>query len=1025
MFCPICNSNNSDSARVCAACGTALKAASQHQNGARQSAAASPFAAAEEGALGAGTVLGDIYHIERVLGQGGFGITYGCRDERLQREVAVKEFFPFGCLRHHNTVQPSRALAPAAYNTAKTRFLDEARTLARFKHPGIVDVYTAFEENNTAYMVMEYLEGRGLDDVMRERGGRLPEEEAIAYIERAGDALGAVHQAGLLHRDLKPENIMLCADGRIMLIDFGTARESAGGVQGHTVVVTPGYAPLEQYAQQAKRGAYTDVYGLAATLYHLLTGEVPAAASDRAMGVELKSVRALNPHISPTVARAIEAALQIETAKRPQSVREFLDLLTDTAWLDTDSMSQSIPAAQVAAWDAAYLAPGFGTTSAFDNNAFDDYVNLIQARERLLRSATSDPQFLDYLATQPAAPPLAPPLANPLASLSPLNVSPNALATTPPNNPPAPTYTLPLSALPASPTASSDPQHRSKRRSPATLIGIGLFLLIIAGYLIFHLRSGNPQMISTGPAVTVGGNIYPLPVPQPIRRPASTLQLPNGMPRIAPAATGGVMLPHRAVQIVGWRRAALSYTFSPDASLLASAISRTVYLWDVRTAWLKRTLTVSKGQVFAIAFSPDGKLLASGANDNTVRLWNVATGRFKRMLHTPPPGGGHALCFSPDSKTIAVGGRGQDTTTETEQQLGLWSVATGAPLRQFRLIVPPGSSSDVEVHSVAFSPDGKLLAAAGDFRKNTVRAWNTHTGSLLWMQKPSGTGWFTALAFSPDGKILAGAPNTQVLLWDARTGQQQALEEKGANAYTVDWLAFSRDGRFLANRGEPSNNIHLWDAQNWTWRRTLTERSNRWRDTDTAAFTPDGRSLIGLHSYDGTLLTWRISGVPGSVKSGRPAAMRPAQPSTSHVPVTAPGSTPPGISITPPAELLSRYEAWKQAHAASKADSLIEFYAPEARFGGMFAGFDSRRFHQFLKDNAGRNWSAVTDAAPPKAFLKNGRITLVLNLDYQRGWDMEQAGGVRRLVWENRGGQWLIVEDDLPPYSRETAKTLG
>jgi serine/threonine protein kinase len=267
-----------------------------------------------------------------VLGQGGFGITYRGADVRLQRPVAIKECFPSGCVRQRTTVIPAGRQTAATYADTKQKFLQEGQTLAQFDHVGIVHVFASFEENNTAYMVMEYLPGQTLAEVLHERGGRLRETEAVGYMAQICQALEVVHRAGVLHRDIKPENVMLCTDGRVVLMDFGTAREyAAGQTQSQSVALTPGYAPLEQYAYQAQRGPYTDVYALAATLYHLLTGEVPVAAPDRAVGVALPEVRQLHPHVSEAAAQAVKRGMEMQIAQRPQSVGTFVDLLKGSA----------------------------------------------------------------------------------------------------------------------------------------------------------------------------------------------------------------------------------------------------------------------------------------------------------------------------------------------------------------------------------------------------------------------------------------------------------------------------------------------------------------------------------------------------------------------------------------------------------------------------------------------------------------------------------------------------------------------
>jgi serine/threonine protein kinase len=273
-------------------------------------------------------LFGGKYSVGKVLGQGGFGITYMGADTVLSRPVAIKELFPEGCQRNGTTVQPTR-IPPSDFSSMKQKFLDEARLLASLNHPGIVKVYDFFEENNTAYMVMEYLRGKSLAKLVEERGGALSEQEAVGYILKVCEALDVVHKAGYLHRDIKPENIIVCGDGRVVLVDFGAARSFMAGRTGRmTVILTPGFAPLEQYAEQAKRGAYTDIYALGATLYYLLTGQVPVSAADRLSGVELRGVREINGRVSRQVEEAVMKAMAMKVEERPQSVEEFVKLLT-------------------------------------------------------------------------------------------------------------------------------------------------------------------------------------------------------------------------------------------------------------------------------------------------------------------------------------------------------------------------------------------------------------------------------------------------------------------------------------------------------------------------------------------------------------------------------------------------------------------------------------------------------------------------------------------------------------------------
>ena len=316
MRCVVCNSENPNSAVSCSCCGSPL----------RPETALTP-------ALPVGTRLqGGLYSIGKVLGQGGFGITYLGSDTGLKRAVAIKEFFPQvqGCSRYGTTVQPGGMITPMCYRQEKNKFLTEGQRLAQFQHPSIVRVFSLFEENNTAYMVMEFLRGKTLLDIVEE-DGRLEERDAVAYIVRIAEALDVIHGLKLLHRDIKPENIIITEEGRAVLVDFGTAREfAAGRTRRMTTTLTPGYAPLEQYGQRARFGVFTDIYALGATLYHLLTGEMPIQATDRATGVELPALKAINPKVSRNVSDAVMWALEMRVEKRPQSVRDFLMTMRGT-----------------------------------------------------------------------------------------------------------------------------------------------------------------------------------------------------------------------------------------------------------------------------------------------------------------------------------------------------------------------------------------------------------------------------------------------------------------------------------------------------------------------------------------------------------------------------------------------------------------------------------------------------------------------------------------------------------------------
>lgn len=272
------------------------------------------------------TLQGGRYEIHRKLGRGGFGITYAATDRRLHREVAIKELC-FGAA----TRVGGRLVPPAheaeLFASAKERFLREAAVLARFSHPNVVRIYEVFEEAGTAYLVMELLDGKTLHQLVTQRGA-LPEHKVLEIAGRCGEALSVLHAAGVLHRDLNPSNVVLTPDGRVVLIDFGLAREFADdATTPMTRIVTPGYAAPEQYEHSGRLGPTTDVFGLAATLYCALTGRAPVPIGGRGRGSAFVAPRLLTSTVSKFVSDAVLDGLELDAAHRPRTIDEFLGRL--------------------------------------------------------------------------------------------------------------------------------------------------------------------------------------------------------------------------------------------------------------------------------------------------------------------------------------------------------------------------------------------------------------------------------------------------------------------------------------------------------------------------------------------------------------------------------------------------------------------------------------------------------------------------------------------------------------------------
>ena len=283
--------------------------------------------------LKAGQTIGR-YEIVSVLGQGGFGITYRARDVQLGREVAIKEYLPsaLAVRQDGSTVLPRTTKMADDFGWGRDRFVTEGRTLASLHRvPAIVQVFDFLEANGTAYIVMELLSGATLEDRIN-TGGRLKPEEVDRILWPLLDGLEQVHSAGFLHRDIKPANILLDAAGNPTLIDFGASRAAmVGRTAAMTAIFTPGYAAAEQMTS-AKQGPWTDIYGLAATIYHAIAGKAPPNAFDRMLDDGYEPLGKLAPAgFSPGVLAGVDAGLTVAARDRPQSIAGWRPILGMTA----------------------------------------------------------------------------------------------------------------------------------------------------------------------------------------------------------------------------------------------------------------------------------------------------------------------------------------------------------------------------------------------------------------------------------------------------------------------------------------------------------------------------------------------------------------------------------------------------------------------------------------------------------------------------------------------------------------------
>ncbi|OYW33696.1 MAG: hypothetical protein B7Z51_00850, partial [Methyloversatilis sp. 12-65-5] len=290
-----------------------------------------PTANASPGALPAGWALNE-YRIESLLGGGGFGLTYLAHDTLLDCKVAIKEFLPtdIAIRGDGQRVLPRSGPAVEMFEQGLRRFLDESRALANFRHPHIVRVSRFFEANGSAYMVMDYERGRPLNQWVRERGARIDRATLLAIVRPLLEGLQVIHDGGFLHRDIKPPNICIRDDGTPVLLDFGAARRYHDTEHTLTAIVTPGFAPFEQYHSHGNQGPWTDIYSLSAVMYWLVTGQRPVESAARIQNDPLIPASRLADAsvFGASLLRAIDWGLEPHDSKRPRSIADFRRVFT-------------------------------------------------------------------------------------------------------------------------------------------------------------------------------------------------------------------------------------------------------------------------------------------------------------------------------------------------------------------------------------------------------------------------------------------------------------------------------------------------------------------------------------------------------------------------------------------------------------------------------------------------------------------------------------------------------------------------
>ena len=753
-------------------------------------------------ALPAGTELVGDYRIERVLGAGGFGITYLAKEHSLARDVTIKEYFPgdFAARKGSRKAVPRSQDCAGDYEWGLERFIAEAQILARFDHPNIVRVFRYFRANNTGYMVLQFEEGQSLKSWLQKLGRAPRQHELDKILAPVLDALEVIHAANYLHRDIAPDNIIIRRDGSPVLIDFGSARGDIAR-QSRTVsaLVKPGYSPYEQYAETgSQQGPWSDIYALAATLYQAVTGKRPPDAPSRIVKDELAPAReAAISSYRPSFLAAIDEALALDIDKRPQSIAEWRGPLLASEPRKTRWLQRSKAKA--------------GET---------------EENEQVAKPVVGGP-LAEAVPPPPDAPGAKGGLLDDIERLKQKSVSKGEAA----RKPSSATAQARSSGASASRKEDQQAPNTPSRYEAAPAPGVREgFLLAIQqarewlSIFRFDLkgalrRSWRPLafklIVGVGVATLAVGlqqELSSLPVPD-----RSVVETESLSPRQLAGHMGGT----RAV------------AFTEDGRWIVTAgADQTLRIWENATGDLLRTIELGGSPVTALAVR--GQRALTGHLDGTLQLWNLPEGEKVAQVQRNGASVWSVAFMGEPDKFLA---------SSHDWAVSVWDIRAGqAPVISI-------DAHENAVQAVSYSPRGMLASGGAD---RLVKLWDASTGELLRTYRGH-RDFVSAVAFSPDGTLLASASHDgQIRLW--LTSSHRLYRTLSRGGEKVDALAFSPAGNLLA-AASPEGRVRVWQFRRGQLVRSLGDGIAGFRSV---AFSPDGRWLAAA-SDSGAVRLWSMS----------------------------------------------------------------------------------------------------------------------------------------------------------------------
>jgi WD40 repeat protein/serine/threonine protein kinase len=796
-------------------------------------------------ALQNGTELAGDYRIERVLGAGGFGITYLADELALNRSVTIKEYFPsdFAARSDGSEAAPRSEQCAGDYRWGLDRFIEEAQTLAKFTHPNIVRVYRYFRANNTGYMVLHFEEGQSLKAWLKGLGRAPRQKELDQIVAPLLDALDSIHRSDFLHRDIAPDNIIIRKDGQPVLIDFGSARgEIAAHSRTVSALVKPGYSPYEQYAEtSSQQGAWTDIYALAATLYHATTGKRPPDAPSRMIRDDYVPAReaAVGAYRAGFL-KAIDKALALNIQARPRSVGEWRGQLlapdpvpeaaagsaVGAGWFSRTlgKRAERVEAAAKSDHGAAEIDPGSNTPPPPDapgpQGQILDFVDNLQkrntAKTQAVAAADADrrPVSTVKIDTPPPAP-FSFFKRTPPAPMSPTAAELSKVQATPPLKVAAlkqRSQPSPVARPVAGPRVLARAEPRTpprpktgwwiKTRNVRGLAFKGLIALGVASGVIAMQNKmpefGRQTRTATGSVGTLASaaNLLPLTVVPAHNAPAvHVLYTKDGRSVLSAGQDGTLKI---------WSAPAFNMQHSivlddgPATSLatfgnkaLTSHANGRVVLWDVAIGRRVGSFKRNDAEVWSVSFLDSETRFAAASHDWKVAIWDTTANEPVHIIEAHD-NAVQAVSFAntPRGPMIATGG--------ADKSVKLWKGDSFESVRRYK------GHSDF-VSTLAIRPDGSSLASAG--LDGNIRIWSTKSQSTL-RRLYGHKGRVGGLAFAPTSDVLVSAGDDgKVRLWDLKGGRA-ARVLPGTIAPQND-VAVSPDGTRIIAAGTDGK-LHVW-----------------------------------------------------------------------------------------------------------------------------------------------------------------------------------------------------------------------